>query len=173
MLVIVGVHTHHRWKRLDCFLFLASDAVKATAEGGRFQVRCSLSPPSEKKSNSYSDCREGGSTCSLGMLEKGIMNNLGEQSSTVQAGIPWLRASHTKKKKQTNCWFLQCLIKYVSTASATSNWKCELQIRGPLSSLSVGKELKEGFYLLWSQKACNWVDKDVRVVQSPHQCCVF
>lgn len=45
MLVIVGVYTHHRWKRLDCFLFLASDAIKATAEGGRFQVRCSLSPP--------------------------------------------------------------------------------------------------------------------------------
>lgn len=46
MLVIVGVHTHHKWERLDCFLLLASDVVKAAAEGGHFQVRCSLSPPS-------------------------------------------------------------------------------------------------------------------------------
>lgn len=123
---------------------------------------------SEEKSDSCSDCRVGGSTCSLAMLEQRIINNLGEQSSAAQDGLPWLRAAHTKK--QTNCWFLRCLIKYVSTASATSNWKCGLQTRGPLSSLSVD-ELQEGFYLLWSQKACKWMDKDVGVVQSSHQGC--
>lgn len=177
------IHTHkciHAYTLMHAYIYTCHidththKLISQTSESvsqisiSNFKLFFSSNFYSDIKSDGRSDWWVGRQTCGLGTLEKRLIHSLQEGRGTAQNDIPWLRAAH--RLKPTNCWLLQFLTKYISTALATGNWMCGLQIRGPLSPLLWKMSWRPGFIFSGVRKPCDRTYKGARAVWPPNQC---